>query len=326
MKRILFLISLFCVLVISGCGCDKDKASLQVGDMNATSYKTITMMELNTKIEDGDSFVLYVYSTTCGGCDLFKPIIENVIVDRHLIVYAIEYNNISNDHELSGLKYTPSLVVYDEGDLLIKVDPDSNAKYFENYDGFKSFLDKYTYMPTMYYINLEQLNNKINNKESFIIYYSRNDCSDCSYVDKHYLQDFLEDNYNNKSFYVIETNVEGIRLKDGVVNDEQWNKFKKDYGLSKEGNSTHGYGVGYVPTFQYYSEGVLSKAAIYFNDDMEFTQNPDGSYNVKINGSYYSDNPYIGQTMPYSEYHDKLDDFYEEKLDAFFDEYLRLVD
>ena len=329
MRKIFSLISvvLFFVLIISGCGCSKGKAALSIGDMSATTYKTITMSELEAKIDDNDSFVLYVYSPTCGACEMFKPILEKAIQSRGLIVYAIQYSQIRDGHELSSLKYTPSLVVYNKGEVLYKTDPNKNEDYFANKDGVLSFLDKYTYMPTMYYISREQLRNKIDNDDSFIIYYSDGMCSDCASMYTSYLKRFLLENNNTKRFYVIETRAEGVRLTDGEANQEQWNEFKREYGLSKAGNDTFGYDVGYVPTLQFYQDGELSDMLVYLNDIKEtISENDDGTKTIRIVDSYYDDNPFIGQTMINTEYKSKLTSFYNDKLESFLNNNLPLVD
>lgn len=330
MKKIisLFCSFLFLILIISGCKCSKDdeKAALGVGDMTATTYKTISMSELNAKIEDEDSFVLYVYSPTCGGCAMFKPVLENVIQDKHLIVYAIQFNQIESGHELKSIRYTPSLVVYNKGEIIVNTNPAENEDYFKNNTGLISFFDKYTYMPTMYYISKDQLISKIDNDENFIIYYSRNDCGDCAYLYNNYLKEFLYNNPQTKKIYVVETNTEGIRLKDGEYNAEQWQAFKDDFGLSEANNTTFGYGVGYVPTIQYYNNGRIADMLVYFNDDMSYVTNEDGSTTITINGSYYSDNPYIGESMLYTEYKDKVAPFFNGKLTSFINDYLGLVD
>jgi len=182
-------------------------------------------------------------------------------------------------------------------------------------------------MPTMFYLSREQLRSKIDNNESFIIYYSNSKCSDCSYMYENYLKKFLYDNPNTKKIYVIETYEEGIRLSDGVTNIEQWNEFKKEYGLSEEGNSTFGYDVGYVPTLQYYSNGEIKDMLVYFNDIYEtISDNGDGTFSIKIIDSYYSDNPYLNKTLINTDYKSLLTSFYNEKLDLFINNNLKLVD
>ena len=72
----------------------------------------------------------------------------------------------------------------------------------------------------------------------------------------------------------------------------------------------------------------IKDMVVYFNDvgDSGYTQNSDGSWSVTVNNSYYSDNPYIGQTMLYKDYQDTLAPFYNGKLTTFFNNNLGLVD
>ena len=314
--------------LLVGCSCKKnnDKVSLQVGDATVTSYITITGEQINSKISNKDSFLLFVYQEGCYGCRAFKPIVENVVKEKNLQIYAVDFwNGLKSDHELRNLvEYTPTIILYEEGELDILIDPNKNSEYFADKDGFVSFLNKYTNMPTLYYISKEQLDEKIANDESFIVYYSRKSCSDCSYLNQHYLKEYLKKNYNTKYFYVIETDSEGIRFTDGVYNEDQWVNFKNSYGLSNVNNPL-GHGVGYVPTLQYYEDGEIKEMMVYFNDG-EYIENADGSYSIIINNSYYDDNPYNGQTIPYNEYKGKLESFYNQKLKDFLDKNLVKVD
>lgn len=330
-------VGVFIIVLCSSCGCKKQgKVSLQVGDMNSTSYTKITLEEVDSKVEYKENFILYVYKSDCGNCAMFKPILENAIRERHLTVYAIESKNITSGHELRSLKYVPSIVLYEKGKIVFKTDPVKNEDYFSNNLNFLSFLDKYTYMPTLYYINKAQLDEKISNNENFIIYYSRSSCTDCSYLNDNFLREYLNKNINSKHFYIIETDVEGIRYfngsspsnldeasEDEIRAAQQWQSFKDDYGLSNI-NNILGHGVGYVPTFQYYENGEIKEMMVYFND-CEYIKNEDNSYSVIINNSYYEDNPYNGQTISYSEYKDKLSPFYNSKLKSFLDSNLEKV-
>ena len=334
MKKIIGILScfLFVMLAILGCSCNKDddkKASLSVGDMNATTYQVINLTEYNTKINNKEDFVLYLYSEYCGGCAIFSPILNKVIEEKHLIIYAIDNDQIPDGHALDG-RMTASLLIYDDGKILkeISQENDKDKEIFEGKDNLISFLNQYTNMPTMYYINKIQLDEKINNHEDFIVYYALGGCSDCKSIDKNFLREFLDNNPNSKTFYIVETKSEGFRLKDGIADSEQWIQFKADYGLSKT-NKEFGYGEGYVPTFHYYKDGEIKAMAVYFNDTKETVSvNNDGTKTIKITDSYYSDNPYLlnEQTMLNTEYDEKLKDFFNAKIQAFFDNYLGLVD
>ena len=182
-------------------------------------------------------------------------------------------------------------------------------------------------MPTMYYISRSDLRRKIDDDESFIIYYSDGECFDCKSMYSNYLRDFLDKHTDTKKFYVIETRSEGVRLKNGLSNQEQWDEFKREYGLSKVGNSTFGYDVGYVPTVQFYNKGELRDMLVYLNDIREtVSENDDGTKNIRIVDSYYKDNPFIGETMLNTEYKNKVSSFYNDKLDKFLNKNLPLVD
>lgn len=328
MKKFLNLISVFVfgILLIAGCSCKKDdesKVSLSIGDMTATTFKDIELSYLDAMIEDDESFVLYVY-TSCTACDAFKPVINGVIKDRNLRIYAIAKSKITSKHELASIRTAPAVVIYNEGEVFAKAEYDNNQEYFNDKAGFTSFLDKYTYMPTMYYVSLDQLDQKIANDESFVIYYSRSSCGDCNYLNSNYLKKYLKENVNTKHFYVIETDAEGIRFTNGQFDENNWIEFKNKYGLSNVNNSL-GHGVGYVPSFQYYENGEIKDMMVYFNDG-EYVLNNDDTYSIVINASYYDDNPYINQTIKLSEYHEKVSPFYNEKLKTFLETNLAKVD
>lgn len=331
MRKIVAIICslLLFVSIVSGCSCSKNKASLAIGDMNAIRYVDIDFDELDSMTYNKDSFVLYFHRESCGHCQDFDPIINSVIKKRNLIIYSVDldYVRMPSNHELRVLEGTPSLVVYKDGEILFKTDPNKNEKYFTSGEGFESFLDKYTYMPTMYYISRSDLRRKIDDDESFIIYYSDGECFDCKSMYNNYLRDFLDKNTDTKQFYVIETRSEGVRLTDGLANQEQWNEFKREYGLSKAGNSIFGYDVGYVPTVQFYNKGELRDMLVYLNDIREtVSDKEDGTKNIRIVDSYYKDNPFIGETMLNTEYKNKVSSFYNDKLEQFLNKNLPLVD
>ena len=64
---------------------------------------------------------------------------------------------------------------------------------------------------------------------------------------------------------------------------------------------------------------------VYFNDG-EYVLNSDDTYSIRINASYYNDNPYLNQTVKYSEYKEKLAPFYNQKLETFLNTNLAKVD
>lgn len=325
---------LFALFLVVGCSCKDnpgdEKASLSIGNVNATSYVELaSAAELQAKVDNKDSFVLYVFQSGCDGCKLFKPIIEHVIDERNLIIYAIQWNKVKNFKGLESVSGTPSLAVYNKGEVLTITDPDKNNSYFSTYDGFKTFLDEYTYIPRAYYITLSQLREKKTNQDNFIVYFSRKSCGDCSYLNNHYLKDYLNNYHGEKAFYILETDAVGVRFdENGEYDAVQWQAVKDEFGLSEAGSATYGYKTGVVPTFQYYNNGVLSGMMVYANDDGDFVVESDGSYTFTITSSYYDDNPHIGQTITnyMKNYHDTVAEFYNGKVASFLEQNLPFVD
>ena len=117
----------------------------------------------------------------------------------------------------------------------------------------------------------------------------------------------------NKSIYKI-------NLSNYNENDKQ--VIKDEFGLSS-GNSNFGYNNGVTPSFQYYSEGVLTDMVVYANDEFSINE---GEGSITITDSYYEDNPYINETIVESDYYSVIDDFYNSKIDSFLSQYLQFVD
>ena len=330
MKKFLSFICcfLFMLLLISGCSCNKDeddnKANLGFGDMNATTYRELnSLAAFESKVKNGDSFVLFIYMNGCGHCKNFKPILDHVIDERNLIVYGIEISHVYGYKGLESIKGTPYMVVYKDGEVLAIAE---DNKYYKNYEGLESFFDEYTYKPIAYYITLDQLREKKANNENFIVYFSRSGCYDCNYLNEHYMKDLFNTYHAEKTFYVLECDAEGIRYYDGQYDAGKWQAIKDEFGLSEAGSATFGYGSGVVPSFQYYNNGVLTDMAVYANDGYTEVTNSDGSTSITITSSYYSDNPHIGDTMLYIDYQDTVADYFNGKINAFLSQYLRFVD
>lgn len=81
MKKILVVVALLS-LILTGCNTKKNLIEINYD-------------ELRTKIENKESFVLYVGSSECSHCSDFKPILEKVITENNLDVYYINMANLS---------------------------------------------------------------------------------------------------------------------------------------------------------------------------------------------------------------------------------------
>jgi len=107
MKKVLIGIVSFICIILTGCTNGKDLLEI--------SYD-----ELATKIENKESFVLYVGSSECSHCADYKPILEKVIYEHKLDVYYINLAKLSGSKRQAVLdkidaEGTPMTVYLEKG-------------------------------------------------------------------------------------------------------------------------------------------------------------------------------------------------------------------
>ncbi len=110
MKRILLCLSV--LFLLTGC----------TGTKPTKSYTEIGYSEYQKKLENKETFVLYIGSATCSHCQDLKPVLEKVITDYDLEIYYIdlstleakEYNAVWDDANLGG---TPTIVFVANGNI-----------------------------------------------------------------------------------------------------------------------------------------------------------------------------------------------------------------
>ena len=107
MKKVLLMITILCCLILTGCSKSKD--------LNNINYD-----ELSKKIENKESFVLYVGSSSCSHCADFKPKLEKIINKYSIDVYYINMANLSEAKYNSVMKKvdgegTPTTVYIEKG-------------------------------------------------------------------------------------------------------------------------------------------------------------------------------------------------------------------
>ena len=304
---------LFTLFLLFGCSFKDDKNDEDHKDDIKTYVELETQEELVSKIDNDDSFVLLVYASWCSHCAKFKPILSGVVDEKNLTnVYAIESSKIRGVVSLSSIRYIPTLVVYNKGEASVIVSAGSDSSYFSDSSGVENFLDKFAQNLVVNDINVEQLRNKRDNGDSFIIYFEDSSLDSTEYLNNNYMNGLYNVYSQGKEIYSIDLN---------DYNDIDKQTIRNEFGLSFDGNNQYGYGEGVTPSFQYYNDGILNDMVVYAND--EYSES-DGS--ITITNSYYSDNIHIGETMLKSEYYSIVDDFYNSKINSFLSQYLKFVD
>lgn len=107
MKKILLtLLVAICAVFSVGCG--------------SRTYKTITFDEYKQKIDNKESFILFIGSETCSHCSDFKKTINKVLEKYDVEINYIDISSFSGEESLkfnSMVKYTgtPTTVFYENG-------------------------------------------------------------------------------------------------------------------------------------------------------------------------------------------------------------------
>ncbi|MBT2717481.1 thioredoxin family protein [Bacillus sp. ISL-57] len=82
-------------------------------------YTNISIEDYKNKLENKDSFVMYVYSTSCPACQSFKPVLNEFIKENNSKVLAlntaVKENNDPTFFKENDLQHTPTLIIYKEG-------------------------------------------------------------------------------------------------------------------------------------------------------------------------------------------------------------------
>lgn len=102
---------------------------------------------LNGKIENKDTFLLYIYLPGCTSCASFKPIVKEFVESNDIALYEINYqllkeeNNIVKEH----IDYTPSIFIFIDGELVSYLDPhsDEDLPIYKTTENLSKWINEY---------------------------------------------------------------------------------------------------------------------------------------------------------------------------------------
>lgn len=298
MKKIalLTLPLLLGIIPLSGCGKTVAKTKLQYGQMIDNEVVYIDYQTLKEKFESKGSFLVTVYAKTCSCWTLFHSVLNQYITENHVQVFAVNYDAFHDESGKTldnfGLKiqsgYT-SFAIVNNGEFTINEKSD-NINWFKNQQAFKDFMADKVILPKMFYISLNEMDQLYKSPETSVIYFARNNCGDCTYLDKHVLNSYEAKN----NLYILDCETIGIREygEDGNLtpaSQVKWTEFKENYRLASKNNPTYGFDTGYVPTlflFNGNSNGNpdIKAGSVYFNDSI--TKKDDKYY---VEKTYYTE-------------------------------------
>ena len=148
MKKRLFSVTLCSLLLFSCNKVNKFYLSEKYYTSENKGLQEITENSYLKQLQDNkESFGLYVFGRGCSSCAAFSPIIEEFLNTYEIMFYSIEFNLIKNSNldVQKVAKYTPTVVLYEEGKIATYLDPikDEHIEYFSSLDGFTKWVAKY---------------------------------------------------------------------------------------------------------------------------------------------------------------------------------------
>ena len=114
---------------------------------SVTSYKEINEDNYDGVINSKGIKLIYVYLKGCSACNSFKTIINDVSLYNDLDIYQIEFINLSSINNLkpTDIKYAPSLIVLEDGNVLGYLDSssDEDKEYYKEAISLSKWLSNY---------------------------------------------------------------------------------------------------------------------------------------------------------------------------------------
>lgn len=140
---ILFLLSLFLF------GCTK-KEEIEKFYLEDKYYEKYEIIEINSKelieLEENDeSFAVFIFMNSCSSCSKFNSILESYLEENNLTFYAINVNDIEDTDICECVKYSPSIALYNNGEIVDYLDAnsDEDLEFYDTKEGFSSWFTKY---------------------------------------------------------------------------------------------------------------------------------------------------------------------------------------
>lgn len=295
-RKIISILPLFFISIM-GCQNNQKKINLTYGtEMNVTfnDLKELNNTELLIKTRDEkEVFLLAVYqgeySADCLCWATFKDVIINYMNHFNRLIYL--YNAQEQDETLKHLQIeklnqsSPYLYIFNGEEKLasFSYNNKNDQAIFEDRKGEKlnQRINRFVNKPLLYYIHPESINQK---SDDLLVLFIRNGCGDCQYVMPNVIIPYLNHHKLNNGIRLVDLQDLYDLQREPTTSGLPYDAMKENCQLSETANETYGYKQGVVPTIQYYKQGELVDASIFFND--EINQKEDGSY--YISDSFYT--------------------------------------
>lgn len=186
------------------------------------------MNEFNKVYNKKEKTVIFYSSSTCGYCELQKPIFETIIEDYNIKTYSIDSNELSSSQRKEVLKKlgiehaTPTMVIVENGKVVAsKVGYTDGSALVDFFKENKVVPNDAVYSKEAYitFINYDEYKSLVRKDDTSVIVIGQTSCSHCTNY-KPALNSVAED-YNIAMNYLNLTNLtseESNKLFDNLKN------------------------------------------------------------------------------------------------------------
>lgn len=143
MKFLKYLLCISLIVLITGC---KDKIfSLEEKYYTEASLIEIDNQKLQQLINDKESFAVFVYQPLCENSTFFENIINDFISSHNMSFYKIAFSSIKDTSLGKTIKYYPSFIIYEDGEIIDYLEADNNEDTirYKDKNEFKNWLSSY---------------------------------------------------------------------------------------------------------------------------------------------------------------------------------------
>ena len=273
-----------------------------------SQMKFIKKSVLTRLVQDKENFLLLLHGSedTCSCFTTWHDTVFAPYVKRHkLLVYAITLSEFETDTEYYGLKRVmgyDTLAVFKDGAMAHQACTDQqNAPFVQEPNYFSSWMKQRVEDPEIFYVNEEILDEYYAGNESFTVYFGRDTCGDCSYLNRTALRAYLDRvDIAEPNFFYIDFDVYRPSRDDPEREAKMvaYQEKKDKYGLSVSEDNPAGYGEGAFPSVYYvqpdgasYTGDVIEASGVFYNETIKDGKALDSYFTKK---RYDSEEPYLG--------------------------------
>lgn len=167
MKKILLTILFITCLILVVCNNKKNNSFL----LEEKYYGTANFIEmdnkkLNSLIKEKESFVIFIYQPLCTTSYEFNKVLTEFLDNYQMSFYKIAFSDIKDTSLGNYVKYYPSLVIYQNGEIVdyLEADKDEDLEYYKNVKGFEEWFKKYVTIKKRNNNQTKEENTNVNNK------------------------------------------------------------------------------------------------------------------------------------------------------------------